>query len=218
MKVGILDYHAGNLTSVVAAVSHLSYQYQIIQKPSELASIDKLIVPGVGEARSAMDYLDESGLSQGLRDFIQTGKPCLGICLGSQIVLDYSEERDTKTLGLIPGACKSLFKEHHERGIPEKSFKIPHIGWNQVYNVPAHGPGAMLFRGIPEGRSFYFDHSFVNHPENPDHVLGVTSHGVEFAAALGLDNLVAVQFHPEKSGIYGLRLLHNFLASREIQL
>ena len=211
MNVGILDYHAGNLTSVVAAIRHLQSDFRVITHPDQMHTIDKLIVPGVGEAKSAMDYLSASGLGQAIKDFVQTGKPCLGICLGSQIILDYSEERDTKALGLIPGVCRSLLQEHRNQGIPERSLKIPHIGWNQVYRVPAQGPGAKLFAGIPEGRSFYFDHSYVNHPNHPDHILGVTSHGVEFAAALGKDNLVAVQFHPEKSGVYGLRLLKNFL-------
>lgn len=212
MNVGILDYHAGNLTSVVAAVRHLGYSYKLVTEPKQIHQIDKLIVPGVGEARSAMDYLTASGLGQTIKDFVHWGKPCLGICLGSQIILDSSEERDTTTLGLIPGVCTSLLLEHRNHNIPARSLKIPHIGWNQVYGVPSQGPGALLFSGIPEGRSFYFDHSFVNRPSNPDHIFGVANHGVEFAAALGKDNLVAVQFHPEKSGTYGLRLLSNFLS------
>ncbi|NCN05838.1 MAG: imidazole glycerol phosphate synthase subunit HisH [Spirochaetales bacterium] len=211
MKIGLIDYDAGNLTSVVAALRHLGADYQVVTDPKAFPSLDKIIVPGVGEARSAMEHLDRTGLGQAIIEFASRGKPFLGICLGSQIILDYSEERQTPGLGIVPGRCKSFLTEYRRQNLPDKEFKIPHIGWNQVRVIPGDGIGTRLFDGIPDGRSFYFDHGYYNVPAESQWVIGQTDHGITFPAAFGKDNLAAVQFHPEKSGIYGLRLFDNFL-------
>ncbi len=206
--IGVLDYNAGNLTSVQSALHYCKAKFTILSRPEDFLHIDRLIVPGVGEARAAMEYLQNNGLDQAIMEFCQTGKPFLGICLGSQIILDFSQERDTSCLGLMPGTCKSFSLTYGEKGISPRDFKVPHIGWNQV-SWP-EGKEDYLFQGIPHGRSFYFDHGYYNSPLSKDHVLGTSDHGISFPAVIGFENIRAVQFHPEKSGAYGLRLLGNF--------
>lgn len=208
--IGIIDYNAGNLTSVQAAFRSIGAEFRVVRNPDELGGFDRIVVPGVGEARAAMEYLNRTGMGDAIREFARTGKPFLGICLGSQIILDRSEERDTPCLGIIPGLCRSFLATYRERAIPERSFKIPHIGWNRVDGIPEDGPGRRLFDGIGGGKSFYFDHGYYNDPVDPGAVYGVSDHGIEFPAVIGKDNVTAAQFHPEKSGVYGLRMLANF--------
>lgn len=208
---GVVDYGAGNIHSVVAALTLLGRRIRVITGPSEFSGIQSLIVPGVGEARAAMNEVAARDLTQALIDFAASGKPFLGICLGSQILLDHSEERDTPCLGIVAGSCRSFLGEFERRSISPYAFKIPHIGWNQVYDIPADGLGAALFDGISDGRSFYFDHGFYNEPADESLTWGWTDHGIGFASVYGRERIAAVQFHPEKSGAYGLKLLDNFL-------
>ncbi|RPJ08576.1 MAG: imidazole glycerol phosphate synthase subunit HisH [Spirochaetaceae bacterium] len=199
MKTCVVDYKAGNLRSVQTALEFLKADFIVTADPDVVAGADKLIFPGVGEARAAMSVLEETGLGKAIQEFHKTGKPLLGICLGSQIILESSEESDTLCLGLIPGKAR-LFPS-------TPGFKIPHMGWNQVSPVREHE----VMKGVPTNASFYFVHSYYPEP-GPDAVLAKSEYMISFPAALAKDNLVAFQFHPEKSGKYGLALLENFLA------
>ena len=199
MKIGIIDYDAGNLKSVETALNFLGGDYFVSSDPEELLKSDKLIFPGVGEASASMRILKSRSLDSFIQDFFKKGNPLLGICLGCQIVLNSSEERDTKCLGLVPGTSKEF---SHNMGL-----KIPHMGWNQVKSTGTH----YIFKGIPYNSSFYFVHSFYPEPENNGVSIASTDYGISFSSAFSVDNLVAVQFHPEKSGPYGLQMLRNFI-------
>lgn len=199
MTIGIVDYAAGNLTSVEQALAHLGYPFLTSGKPEVLMGCDKLIIPGDGHAGSAMESLAAEGLDSFLKEWHQAGRWLLGICIGCQIILDRSDEGPTECLGLLPGAC------HRLPGGP--GLKVPHMGWN---TVRPQGDN-YLFKGLPSDASYYFVHSYFTQPERRDDVWGVAEHGLAFPAAIGRDNLAAVQFHPEKSGPTGLRLLENFL-------
>ena len=153
-----------------------------------------------------MAGLESSGLAAFLKEFHQSGKWMMGICIGCQIILDGTDEADVPCLGLLPGRC------HRLPGGP--GLKVPHMGWNQVLPLD-HGQGAsFLFAGIPAEASFYFVHSYHAAPARSTDILGLTEHGIAFPSVIGHDNLVACQFHPEKSGRWGLRLLANFLEAR----
>lgn len=196
----IIDYQAGNLTSVVRSFKALGVEGRVTQDPAVVAAASRVVFPGVGAAGKAMATLRELGLDRALKESFRKGIPILGICLGAQIILESSEENDTPCLGLLPG---------HTRALPPRSgLKIPHMGWNRVRFLRPHP----VFQGLPEEAEYYFVHSYYPDPAEAAMVLGVTEHGVEFPSALGWRNLVATQFHPEKSGRYGLKILENFLA------
>ena len=196
----IIDYQAGNLTSVVRSLKALGVEGTVTQDPAVVAQATRVIFPGVGAAGKAMATLRELGLDQALRHSFQRGTPILGICLGAQVILEHSEENDAACLGLLPGRTRAL-----PRG---QGLKIPHMGWNQVRFLRTHP----VFKGLPEGAEYYFVHSYYPAPVQTTMVLGVTDHGIEFPSAIGRRNLVATQFHPEKSGRFGLQILENFLA------
>jgi glutamine amidotransferase len=196
----IIDYQAGNLTSVVRSLKALGVEGTVTQDPAVVAQATRVIFPGVGAAGKAMATLRELGLDQALRQSFQRGIPILGICLGAQIILEHSEENDTACLGLLPGRTRAL-----PRG---EGLKIPHMGWNRVRFLRDH----RIFKGLPEGAEYYFVHSYYPAPADAAMVVGVTDHGLEFPCAIGWRNLVATQFHPEKSGRFGLQILENFLA------
>lgn len=203
--IAILDYNAGNLTSVKRALDFLQIPSAITQDPQALECAAGFIFPGVGAAGSAMRYLAEKKLDQTIKALVQAGKPMLGICLGCQIILDESSENNTRTLGILPGACRRFdpnLKDQHN-----DPLNIPHMGWNQVQLQQE----CVLFRGVPQDSEFYFVHSYYPVP-GPDHVLGITSYGTEFCSVFGRDGLWAMQFHPEKSGRPGLKILSNFYA------
>ena len=202
MNVGILDYDAGNLTSVENALRHLGYDWVLSGRPEDLKDTDRLIFPGDGHAAASMDNLRARGLDKLLTDFVRLGRPILGICVGSQVVLDSSDEGNTSCLGLIPGTC------HRLPGGP--GLKVPHMGWNSVHFEIDHP----LLTGIPQDSSFYFVHSYYTQPLAPATVLGTAVHGIEFVAGFMKDTLVTWQFHPEKSGLAGLKLVDNFLKWR----
>jgi glutamine amidotransferase len=196
----IIDYQAGNLTSVVRSLKALGVEGKVTQDPAEVAQASRVIFPGVGAAGEAMATLKELGLDQALRTSFTRGIPILGICLGAQIILESSEENDATCLGLLPGRTRALPRS--------ENLKIPHMGWNRVRFRKPHA----VFKNLPEGAEYYFVHSYYPAPASADMVLGVTDHGVEFPSAIGWQNLVATQFHPEKSGRFGLQILENFLA------
>jgi glutamine amidotransferase len=198
----ILDYNAGNLTSVQLALREVGLDAVITRDPAVIARAERLIFPGVGAAGSAMEGLHALGLEKTVRDYVASGKPFLGICIGCQVILDRSEEDGgTSCLGILPGGAKAF-----EAG---PGIKIPHMGWNQVRFARPHP----VLEGIPDGAEFYFVHSYYPSPEDRAAVLGETEYGgVTFPSLMARGNMVACQFHAEKSGPYGLQLLKNFCA------
>ena len=200
--VAIIDYGAGNLTSVERAVTYLGYDGKITADADTILSSEKVIFPGVGAARATMDNLNVHGLSDVLKSCYKTGKLMLGICIGIQILFDYSEEGDTECLGILPGVVDKL------EATPQ--LKVPQIGWNEVYQTESHS----IFEGVPNPAHFYFVNSYYPIPAQPTAVIGKTTYGVEFCSVVARQNLIATQFHLEKSGRVGLKMLDNFLRSK----
>lgn len=201
--IAIIDYRAGNLTSVERAVRKLGYACRITNNLQDIKTADRIIFPGVGAAGQAMKDLRDLGLDLAIRDAFSSGKPILGICLGTQIIFEYSEENDTACLGLIPGQVKSFPQPLMEGN---SRLKIPHMGWNSMQVRRDHP----LLSGVNDGSEFYFVHSYYPVPREESCILGITSYGIDFAAAVACRNLTAVQWHPEKSGRVGLKFLDNF--------
>jgi len=198
-SVTIVDYHAGNLTSVLLAVEKLGHVARITSDPKEVGAASRLVFPGVGAAGAAMATLRSLGLDDAVARHAEAGRPLLGICLGAQVILDYSAEDDTPCLGLICGRV--------ERLQAPAAAKVPHMGWNEVEQVRDHP----VWQGIPDHSQFYFVHSYVPVPESPAVTIGVTDYYGRLTSALAQRNIVACQFHPERSGRIGLALLDNFL-------
>ncbi len=203
--LAILDYEAGNQTSVKRALEHVGIEAVITDDVAVIQKAQGLIFPGVGAAGQAMQYLQSSGLDAVLKESIAQGQPLLGICLGCQILLDYSEENTQNTLGIIPGKCvrfpSGLVEED---GTP---VRIPHMGWNGLKRKQ----DSLLLKNVPEDAEFYFVHSYYVEPK-PEMVIATTYYGMEFCSIYGRDGLWALQFHLEKSGIPGLQILQNFHA------
>ena len=201
--IAIIDYRAGNLTSVARALHFLDEPCEVTCDPGKIEKAHRVIFPGVGAAGEAMRNLRSTGLDACIREVFRAGQPVLGICLGSQVIFDYSEEDDAECLGIVPGRVKRFPGELKENGRP---LKIPHMGWNRVDFVGNHP----VFRGLPEGSEFYFVHSYYPSPAGEKWVAGWSDYGIRFCAAVAYRNLVAVQFHAEKSGRSGLQILKNF--------
>jgi len=201
--LAILDYQAGNQTSVSRALTSLDIPNVITADASTLLGASGVIFPGVGAAPQAMAHLQSRGLDTVLHRIVEQKIPLMGICLGCQIMLEHSEEGDTNTLGIFKGVTRR-FADGLKDETGEK-IRIPHMGWNSAPRTRA----SRLFDGIPEDAEFYFVHSFYVEPE-PGAVLATTEYGAPFCSAIGRDGLWAVQFHAEKSGKYGLKLLRNF--------
>ncbi len=202
--IGIVDYRAGNLTSVARALRYLKEPCEISDNPDILNQSTHIIFPGVGAAGDAMANLRQNKLDQWISEWVRQGKPLLGICLGTQVIFDYSEENETKCLGIIPGAVKRFPKDLQHEGM---FLKVPHMGWNHVAFQKNHP----VFQGLPDNSEFYFVHSYYPAPADDRLVVGWTDYGHNFCAAIARRNLVAVQFHPEKSGRPGLQILANFV-------
>jgi imidazole glycerol-phosphate synthase subunit HisH len=202
--ISIIDYKAGNLTSVRRALDRLSLPCRITHDPERVMESDRVIFPGVGAAGEAMKTLQAEGMDQAIKAFFLSGRPLLGICLGTQVILDFSEENQTPCLGILPGRVVRFPKPHLDKN--GQGLKIPHMGWNQVAWTRPH----FLLRSIPSESSFYFVHSYYPLPQDSHTILGTTSYGMDFPSALAYRNLVALQFHPEKSGPPGLTLLKAF--------
>ena len=205
--IAILDYRAGNLTSVERALRHLGFACRITDNHDVIRSAERIIFPGVGAAGKSMENLKELGLDTLLHERFQAGVPILGICVGLQVLFDYSEENGTPCLSLLPGQVR-LFR----RDMPDPAWddghalKIPHMGWSTVTFARPHP----VFADVPPGSEFYFVHSYYPDPRDDNHVIGRTKYGISFASAVAWKNLAAMQFHPEKSGTPGLRILKNF--------
>lgn len=199
----ILDYGAGNLTSVLRALTSLGIPAQITADPAAITAAEGIIFPGVGSAGQAMTRLKETGLDTVLAAAVQRKQPLLGICLGCQILLEHSEEEDTTTLGIVKGQCR-LFPDGLRQEDGTRA-PVPHMGWNTV----ALTHPDPLFEGVDADAQFYFVHSYYVDPD-PSLVLGTTGYGMQFCSFYGRPGLWATQFHPEKSGRFGLKILQNF--------
>lgn len=202
--IGIVDYNAGNITSVQRALNSLGIKNILSKNPEELKNCDKLIFPGVGDAAYAMKQLQETGFDSFLKEWNRNGKPVLGICLGSQIIFDLSEEGDTPCLGLVKGTIKHFY--NIDSSLKTQGMKVPHMGWN---NLTFYGDCPIL-KNIPETSDFYFVHSYVICPENKDVIKATADYGIKVPAVIQQGNLFACQFHPEKSGAAGLAILKNY--------
>jgi imidazole glycerol-phosphate synthase subunit HisH len=200
--VTIVDYKAGNLASVARALEYLGHRWEISDRPERLRRADRVILPGVGAAGATMENLNGLGIAEVLRDDVaKAGKPFLGICIGIQVLLDYSDENDTRCLGIIPGRVVRYPSSFEGRPV-----KVPQIGWNRVRQERQHP----LFAGVRDNTHFYFVNSYYPIPDDPTVTIGLSEYSVRFGAALARGNVVATQFHLEKSGAAGLRLLDNF--------
>jgi len=201
--VVIVDYGMGNLWSVYNAFDSINADVFISGSPNAILAADRLVVPGVGSFQDAMEGLKDRGLVGPIKDFIDTGKPYLGICLGLQILFKQSEEGRGNGLGIFDGVVR--------RFIRTPDVKIPHMGWNTVA-VKKESPAEVLFKEIDRSPYFYFVHSYYADPEDKDIALGKTEYGGdEFASMIVKDNIYATQFHPEKSQGVGQQVLRNFL-------
>jgi imidazole glycerol phosphate synthase glutamine amidotransferase subunit len=198
-SIAVVDYGAGNMVSIDQALEHVGASVTVARTAEALRGADAVVVPGVGAAEPAMARLTARGLAEPLRAWLAGDRPFLGICLGLQLLFDGSDEDGAVTLGAVPGRTVRL------RDAPT----LPHIGWNQVDPVRPH----RLFDGIEPGADFYFVHSYAGEPAEPATglVLATTDHGRRFTSAIGRGALLGVQFHPERSGRDGLRLLANFV-------
>ena len=197
-RIAVVDYGAGNLVSIDQALTSVGASVVIARDPTEIDDADALLVPGVGAAGPAMERLARHGLVDPIRDWIGAGRPYLGICLGLQLLFEGSDEDGATTLGVIPGRTVVL----------ADAPTLPHIGWNQVERLRPH----RMFAGIEPDADFYFVHSYAGAPAGPDAgavTLANTTHGGTFVSAIARDNVIGVQFHPERSGRDGLRLLAN---------
>ena len=198
IKIVVIDYESGNLRSVAKALETTGVSPSVTGDSEEIYSADAVILPGVGSGPAAMEALQQRGLIEPLRQYVTSGKPFLGVCLGLQILLDHTEEGDAPCLGIITGTVKKL----------PPNLKVPHMGWNSVEFKTDHP----VFNGIPQGSYFYFVHSYYAEPADQASVAGVTEYSIPFCSAYARGNLVATQFHPEKSGPVGLQIYRNFVA------
>ena len=196
--IAIVDYGGGNLRSVVNAVSRLGYQPMVTSNPAEMLSAGAVIFPGVGAAADTIAGLQKRGLVSPIRRLLSEGRPFLGVCIGLQVLFSATEEGGgQECLGIIPGRVKRL----------PAGLKVPHMGWNQVRQKVSHP----IFSGIPDDANFYFVHSYYVEPEDRTLVAGETEYGIPICSVIARGNLVATQFHPEKSGEVGLKVYDNFI-------
>ena len=197
-SIAVIDYGAGNLGSVANAMAKLGYEPKVTSKPAEVLRASAVILPGVGAAGDAMENLEKIGMADVIRELINSRRPLFAICVGLQLLFSGTEEGGWhKCLDIIPGDVKKL----------PAGLKIPHMGWNQVKQMVVHP----LFDGIPDEANFYFVHSYCGDPEDKSLIAGTTNYGTDFSSVIVKDNLIATQFHPEKSGQWGLTMYANFL-------
>ncbi|HCP24110.1 MAG TPA: imidazole glycerol phosphate synthase subunit HisH [Dehalococcoidia bacterium] len=197
MKLVVIDYESGNLRSVSRALESQGVTPLVTGDSAEFDDAEAVILPGVGSGPAAMDALNARGLVGPIREYIASGRPFLGVCLGLQLLMDRTEEGDAPCLGVVSGNAKLL----------PPGLKVPHMGWNSVKFNQEHPALA----GIPSDSYFYFVHSYYAAPKDPTGVSGTTEYGIPFCSVYAKDNLVATQFHPEKSGPAGLRIYKNFI-------
>ena len=195
--IAIIDYGAGNIRSVANAVARLGYAADITSRVDIINKAEAVIFPGVGAAGDTMGSLKKLGLIPVIHQLVESKRPLLAICIGLQVLYTGTEEGGWyDCLNIIAGRVKKL----------PPGLKVPHMGWNQVKQKKAHA----IFTGIPDNSNFYFVHSYYGQPEDPSVILTETEYGITFCSAIAKDNLVAVQFHPERSGDLGLQVYQNF--------
>ncbi|PTB18234.1 imidazole glycerol phosphate synthase subunit HisH [Trinickia symbiotica] len=206
-KIAIVDYGMGNLRSVQQALKKAAPEAEvaIVDRPEDIRAAERVVLPGQGAMPDCMRSLRESGLQEAVLEASRT-KPLMGVCVGEQMLLDWSEEGDTNGLGLIHGKVVRFALEGRLQDDGSR-FKVPQMGWNRVRQVHAHP----LWDGVPDGSFFYFVHSYYVVPDNRAHSVGETDYGNSFTSAVARDNLFATQFHPEKSADAGLRVYRNFV-------
>jgi glutamine amidotransferase len=198
--IAVIDYGAGNLRSAVRALQHVGAGLRVTDRPADLRSADAVVLPGVGATRDTMEALDRLEISPVIPELIGTGMPFLGICVGMQVLAETSEEwGHHPCLNVVPGSVRRL---------PDSGGKVPQIGWNQVRYC---GERPAFFDGIPDGTEFYFVHSYFVDTPQPSIVAARTDYGLSFPSVLAWANVAATQFHPEKSGRWGLHLLRNWV-------
>ncbi|MCX7857357.1 MAG: imidazole glycerol phosphate synthase subunit HisH [Deltaproteobacteria bacterium] len=203
--VTVLDYGAGNIRSVVNAIYKLGFKVKFVQSPNDIISADRLVFPGVGAFGEIMDSLRKKSFIEPLIEYLKSNRPFLGICLGLQVLFEESEEAPgISGLGVFKGKVRRL----------RTSLSVPHIGWN---GIKVHKPSS-LFHGLEGHERFYFVHSYVVEPADPNIVLTTTDYGEEFVSSVEEGNIIGTQFHPEKSGKIGLKVLNNFLKSSQKSL
>lgn len=198
--ITIVDYGIGNLGSLANLFDRLSIPYEIAETPEGIVRARRLLLPGVGSAGEGMRNLKNQKLDMVLKEKIKNGTPFFGICLGMQLLFDISREADTTCLGVLPGTVEKF----------TKAPKIPQIGWNQV-TYPNRAANNPLWKNIPEGSEFYFVNSYICKPTDPSVIIGTTEYGDSFVSAIAKDNMVATQFHPEKSSTVGTQFIKNFM-------
>ena len=205
--IAVIDYGMGNLHSVAKALGRVTDQRVLVTSDAELIMrANRVVLPGVGAIRDCISEIKRLGLDSVIHEAAKN-KPFLGVCVGMQALLDFSEENDgTECLGIIPGKVLP-FDKNLVDPITNERLKVPHMGWNQVHQVIKHP----LWKNIPQDSRFYFVHSYFAQPTTPDPVAASTSYGFPFASALSRENVFAVQFHPEKSQHVGLNLYANFV-------
>jgi len=206
--IAIVNYGMGNFHSVARALRHAAphADVRICDKAVDIARADRVVFPGQGAMPDCMRTLNESGL----RDAVvqaAASKPLLGVCVGEQMLFSHSQEGDTPCLGIFPGEVKRFDGAAFRAAEDTESLKVPHMGWNRVYQTRAHA----LWDGIPDGAHFYFVHSYYVEPADPALAVGQSHYGLHFTCAVAADNIFAVQCHPEKSAAHGLRLYRNFV-------
>lgn len=199
--ITIIDYGVGNIGSVANTLTRLGQSYQISSDSKLVRSSDVLLLPGVGAAGVGMQNLRDRGLDTAIRQAIQNGKSFLGICLGMQLLFEYSEEANTDCLGILKGSIKKFQLER----------KVPQIGWNQVIPTKKNPYAKRIFLGIPQASTFYFVNSFYTVPSDVSVTAAITEYGEQFTSVVATKNIIATQFHPEKSGTVGFLLLQNIL-------
>ena len=197
--VTIIDYGVGNLSSVDKACKFLGFETEITSDINKILSAKKLILPGVGSCGDAMEMLKSTGIADAVKKQVEKGTPLMGICLGMQMLFDHSEEGDADCLGLVSGNIK--------RFPDDMGLKVPQIGWNSI----TPNENSRLFKGIEKGSFVYFVHSYYAKCEDSGDSAATADYGINFDVAIEKGNLFATQFHPEKSGETGLKILQNFL-------
>jgi len=196
--ITVIDYQAGNIRSVEKALEKSGASVKVSGKASDLEKSDAVVFPGQGSCDSSMVNLRNQGLDEVLVEWINSGKPFMGVCLGLQLLLEESEEGDERGLGVLEGRVEKL----------PKGQKVPHMGWNSVRFTTDHP----VFKGVSQNSYFYFVHSYIAVPKASSIIAGHTEYGRDFCSAVAFNNVVAVQFHPEKSGENGLNIYKNFVS------
>ena len=206
-SIAIVDYGMGNLRSVQQALKKAAPEADvaIVDRPEGIRTADRVVLPGQGAMRDCMRSLRESGLEESVLEAARA-KPLMGVCVGEQMLFDWSAEGDTKGLGLLPGKVVRFELDGRLQDDGSR-FKVPQMGWNRVRQAAPHA----LWNGVPDGSFFYFVHSYYAVPDNRAHTAGETDYGGLFASAVARDNVFATQFHPEKSAETGLRVYRNFV-------